>query len=403
MTTNQTPTQITAGEKRPAKGRATVIGLLILAAAIGAAVWMVRTKPKAKPAEFKAEIPLVEAAYPVSTNAQVLLEAMGVVIAKDVVTLQAEVSGVVTGIHPELVAGGLVRRGDVLIQLDDRNYRYALQQKQAALDTAKSNLRMEMGQQDIALVEWKLIAGEGESPELDRELALREPQRLAKEADVTAAQAARDRAELDMERTAITVPFNAVVTAAGASVGDQANAGSILAQLVETDVFRIKVAVRLDSLRWILFPDATAGQPGSEVIIYTGEGGVRHGRVFKRLAELDPTSHMAQLLVTVEDPLNLAGSPETPPLLLNQYVRVELIGRLAEDVCRIPRSALHDGATLWMLDENSRLQMRPAQIRWSARDEVYLGNTFDSGWRIVLSNLGAPVEGMELAVEGESP
>lgn len=401
--TNQTETEKPAGAKWLTKGRATLLGLLILAAAFVAAVWMIRTKPKAKPAEFKTEIPLVEAVYPAYTNANVLLEAMGTVIPKEEVTLQSEVSGVVTGTHPELVAGGLVRRGDVLIQLDDRNYRYALQQKQAAFETAKSNLRMEVGRQDIALSEWKLITGDGESPELDRELALREPQRLAMEADVLAAQAALDRAELDLTRTALTAPFNAVVTSAEASIGDQANTGSILAKLVETDVFRVKVAIRMEPLRWILFPDAATGQLGSAVVIHTGDGGVRRGRVFKRLAELDPSSHMAQILVSVEDPLNLAGESETPALLLNQYVRVELIGKQAEGVCHIPRSALHEGATLWMLDENSRLRMQPAQVRWSAHEDIYLGNTFDSGWRIILSNLGAPVEGMALAVEGESP
>lgn len=390
-------------DKRPVTGWPIAVGIVVLLMGAAGAVWMIKTQPKAEAVEAEAEIPLVEVGVLTSTGATVIVEAMGTVVAKEEVDVQAEVSGVVTGKHPELVEGGLIRQGETLLQLDARNYRYALQQKQAALDTANSDLRIEMGQQDIALKEWELIAGSDESGELDRELALRTPQRLAKEADVAAAQAVLARAQLDVTRTAITAPFNAVVTEAEASVGDQASAGTVLARLAGTDVFWINIAVRLDQLKWIRFPNEAAGESGSDVIVYADDGRVRHGRVFKRLAELDAASHMARILVAVEDPLNLAGTPDTPALLLNQYVRVDVMGVYVEPVCRIPRAALHDGSILWLLDEHSHLRLVPAQVVWSTREDVFINNALKNGQRMVLSNLGAPVEGMTLTVEGVQP
>lgn len=387
--------------KRPVGGWALVVGLLVLIASVAVSMWMVKTKPKAEPREPVAEIPLVDAVVPAYTSVTVSVEAMGVVIPREVVTLQAEVSGVVTGRHPELVPGGQVRAGESLIQLDDRNYRHILRQKQAALETAESTLRIEMGQQDIARKEWELIAGTEEADQLDGSLALREPQREAREADVEAAQAALDRAALDVERTQVLAPFNAVVLDAEASVGDLANTGSVLARLADADVFRVRLAVRQDQLPWIGVPES--GEEGSTVLISAGNGTERRGRIFKRLAELDAASHMAQVLVEVEDPLNLSGTPETPVLLLNQYVNARVIGRMANGVCRVPRSSLHEGSTLWLMDTDNRLRMIPARIVWSDREAVYVNNTFEDGWRLVLSNLGAPVEGMKLSTEGEQP
>ncbi|MDD2235722.1 MAG: efflux RND transporter periplasmic adaptor subunit [Kiritimatiellae bacterium] len=399
--TTKTDFNTSSERKRPVTGRPLLVGLFVLIAAFAGAVWMVKTKPKAKPMEAPPVIPLVEVCSLMPTSATVMVEAMGVVMAKEEVAVQAEVSGVITGKHPELAEGGFVRQEEVLIQLDDRNYRYALQQKKAALDTAKSNLRMEMGQQDIAQKEWALIAGAEAPVELDMELALREPQRLAKEADILSAQAAMDRAQLDLERTRITAPFNAVVTEAEASIGDQANTGTVLARLVDTDVFWIKIKVRVDQLKWIRFP--RDDQAGSVVTIYMENGALRHGQVVKLLAELDPTSRMAQLLVAVEDPLNRAETPDTPALLLNQYVRVEVEGVRINAVYCIPRTALHDGSVLWLLDADNHLRIVPAEIVWSTKEEIFIRNAFEQGQRMVLSNLGAPVEGMTLAAEGAQP
>jgi len=103
----------------------------------------------------------------------------------------------------------------------------------------------------------------------------------------------------------------------------------------------------------------------------------------------------------VDDPL--ARATNGPALLLNDLVHVDLAGRRVDGVVRVPRTALRDGANLWLRGADGRLHIRPADILWSRSADVFVADTFEPDQRLVTSDLGAPVEGMELAVEAPGP
>ena len=110
---------------------------------------------------------------------------------------------------------------------------------------------------------------------------------------------------------------------------------------------------------------------------------------------------MARILAAVKDPLGLEDPDQsTRPLLIGEYVRVEIEGSPLSQVFRIPRVALRDNDTIWVVGDDSTLDIRPVKIIWRDTQTVFLDQGLDPGDRVIVSDLAAPVEGMKIQMEG---
>jgi hypothetical protein len=68
-------------------------------------------------------------------------------------------------------------------------------------------------------------------------------------------------------------------------------------------------------------------------------------------------------------------------------------------VFSVPRSALRDGETIWLLSDENRLEIRTVSPVWRDAEQVFLNEGLREGDRLVISEIPAPVNGMELRVE----
>ena len=375
--------------------------VLILALALAAGAYVVKSAPKAKRQKPVAEAPLVTTAVLTSSTEQVLISAMGTVIPASELSLKTEVSGRVVEVHKAFEVGSRLASGDTLLRLEPTDYQAALAQAQSHVAEATYNLAIEEGNQEIARQEWALYDGKDTSTEQDRELALRQPHLLKTQAEYRAALAAQTQAELDLQRTVLSAPFNALVTSKSAEPGSYLSAQDSVATLVNTDRYWVQVSLPVDRLDWVLFPEQGEGH-GSRVKISAGKKR-RVGTVHKLLGDLGENGRMARLLVEVTDPLDLARPLEQrQPLLLGEYVRVEIDGKMLDDVVSIPRSALHDGNRIWLVDEQLQLQIAAVDVLWRDSDRVLLRNNLPKIAELVTSNLSTPINGMPLRLEQPS-
>lgn len=378
------------------------LGVIILGAGIGIAAWFVMSRPEAKSRQRRKVIPIVEVAKIAPVDVPVRVQAMGTVLAADEALIQAQVTGQIMWVHPQMAEGGFVDYDTVLVKIDERDYRLELDRRRASRRSASAELSIERGAQDIAAMEWELVNERDWGAGLDRELALRKPHLRAAKASVASARAGVKKAELDLDRTKVRAPFNAVIAEAKADVGDLASPGIVLARLIATDTFRVKASVRTDQLKWLDFPGADE-KKGSSVAIYPSSGKKRDGRLFKLMPELETTGRMARVLIEVSDPLLLESEKgERRALLLGEFVRVEILGTTVKNVIAIQRTALREGSNIWLLDREKRLRITPVNILWGNFDTVYVKNEFEPGASLITSSLGTPVEGMALSIEGDS-
>ncbi len=326
--------------------------------------------------------------------------AMGTVRPAVEITLTPEVAGLVVYKDPDVIPGGLIEKGEVLYRIDSRDYETIVQQRQSELARAKLELKLEQGSQTIAQQEYAML-GE-EIDEQDRELVLRKPQLEHARQAVAAAEAALARAKLDVKRCTIRAPFNAVVKVKGADIGARVSATAPLAVLTGTDEYWVEALAPMDQLRWIQFPDRTQTE-GSRVRIDNPavwrHGEYRQGRVLRLMGQLEEAGRMAQLIISVSDPLGLDGEPDTPPLLIGGYMRVEIEGHSIPDVVVLPRAYLRDGGNVWVMNDEDNLEIRAVEIVFRGRDAVYVAGGLVGGERVVTTDLSAAVDGMPLRLE----
>ena len=162
--------------------------------------------------------------------------------------------------------------------------------------------------------------------------------------------------------------------------------------------------VPVDELRWIRIPGFNS-ESGSPVrVCYAAAWGpdvCRAGVVKRLMTDVESEGRMARLLVSVEDPLDLkTPQGERRPLILGGYVRVEIDGSTLPEVFRVRREHLRSGDTVWVMGPDDKLRIRDVTIAWSGSDDVCVRTGLSAGDRLVVSDLGAAVEGMMLRTAG---
>ncbi|MFW6066895.1 MAG: efflux RND transporter periplasmic adaptor subunit [Myxococcota bacterium] len=391
--------------------------LVVVAAGAGVLSWLKATKPQADRQEEETPGLLVETVTATRTDHEVSVQAQGTVMPARRVVVQPEVGGRVVWQHPELVPGGHLDKGDRLIRIDPRDYRLALEARRADVSRAQLELRLERGQQEVAKREWEKFGSPSEAEDTDPDggtLALREPHVQTARVAVESAESALEQAKLNLERTTLRAPFNALVMQENVDDGQLVSSQTQVATLVGTDRFWVQVAVPVEALAHIPVPGRNGAEEGSAVRVRQDAGGQRverEGRVLKILPDLDAGGSMARVLVGIDDPLGLAdesGEEGKLPLLLNSYVQVEIDAPAVRDAIEVPRVALRDGDQVYVAGEDAALRIRNVQILWRRPSSVLVGRGLEEGDRIIVSRVPAPVEGMRVrmadrATEPEDP
>ncbi|MBN1817216.1 MAG: efflux RND transporter periplasmic adaptor subunit [Sedimentisphaerales bacterium] len=403
-----------AGEEQnmPPKSRSLVVRFvlgclkfLVSAAIVVGAIllyqYQIRTSPQAQRAKLPSQTKLVQVIPVQQADCATTIDAMGTVVPSQQVTLRPQVTGQIVALSPEVIPGGVVRKGQLLASIDSRDYEVLVRQRQGEVDKAIERLKIEQGNQAVARQEFALLGDIVD--EEDRELILREPQLVSARSALDSARSALEKAQLDLARCQIVVPFNGIVQNKHVDVGAVVGMNTDLVTLVGTDAVWIEVMIRVDQLQWLDIPQRN-GNIGSSVTIHNdkvwGVDRVRKGTVVRLGSELETQARWARLLVVVDDPFCLKTENQyLPQLLVGTYVRVEIEGRRLTNVFPVAWSHLRDNNTVWIMDDKQQLEIRTIEIIFSDEpDRVFVHKGLKEGELLVVTDLAAPVAGMPLRV-----
>ena len=365
----------------------------VLLGAIVIALVLVATKAEPPRAEKPLEGTLVEVIQISAKQHEVDLYAKGTVVPAKEVVLQAELGGRVTWQSPELVAGGRFKTGQPIVRIDPRDYQLAVEGYRSQVNRAKLDLAIEKRRGEVAKREWNSF-GEMDVSDEQRALAQREPQLEASRLALKAAQSLLKKAQLDLTRTTLRAPFNAMVVSENVDTGQLIGPQGSVARLVGTDEYHVQVSVPVASLRTVEVHSEEG--PGSEtkVIQHVGlETIERPGEVIRQLPDLDPGGAMARLLVRIENPLGQRGDL---PLLLGSFVDVAIGAQPIEDAIRVPRVALRNGRNVYVMNDDDLLEIREVRIAWTEPDSVLVTGGLEPDERVVTSRIATPVPNMLL-------
>ena len=335
--------------------------------------------------------------------------ATGTVQPVEDVILSPLVPGQIVRRDPAFIPGGFVQKGEVLLQIDPSDYRNTLELRKSELLQSETALATEMGRQQIAEKDLELINNDslfGDNPLSDNEtqLVLRQPQLNAVKANIEAARASMNQAQLNLDRTTIRAPFDAHILSQNVTVGSQVSQGDDLGRIVGTDSYRVLATVPVSRLQWLKFPESEK-EKGSMVRIENPSawpsGAHREGYLDRQIGALDNQTRLARVLVRVDDPLATSDELQgAPKLMIGTFVEVNIQADSIPNVVRLDRDLVRSNQTAWVMKDNL-LEIRELDIILTDNQHAYIKSGLEDGDKIVSTNLSTVTNGVELRTRSE--
>lgn len=327
---------------------------------------------------------------------QVKIHATGTVTSEQEITLVPEVSGKVIWLAPQLVSGGFFAQGEPLLRIEASDYKLAVEKARADIARAEVALRTEMERGRVTLQEWQRM----DLPDKGEPGALitREIQMQQEQANLAAAKANYKQAELNLQRTEISAPFNGRIRQEMVDLGQYLRAGTSIGTFSGTARAEIHVPLPIDELSWLSIPRANTSVAGSLAIIsLPGNPQTQwQGKIVRSLGEIDATSRMATVIIGIDDPYQLEKITGGPVLYNGQFVEIQLFGKDLGQIISIPRDALRPGQQVWIADTENRLRQRSIKVLRREQQALVLESGVESGDKLILTSLSGAADGLLL-------
>jgi membrane fusion protein (multidrug efflux system) len=307
--------------------------------------------------------PIVEVVEVVQKDVPIYEEWIGTADGFVNATIRAQVQGYL--VKQNYKEGDLVKKGQTLFEIDPRTFKAAVEQakgqlavQQASWDTAKANLKR-----------IKPLAEQNAVSQKDLDDAIGKEQ--ASHASVLAAQAAVEKAELELGFTKITSPVDGIAGVAKAQLGNLVGPGVTEELTTVSTVDPIKVYIQLSEQEYLRGMEAKK-QPRKmhlEMILADGSVYPQKGEFSFADREVDIRTGTIKIATIFSNPGNLlrpgqfgkiraATSIRKDALLIPQRAVTEMQGKYLvavvgpdNKVSIRPVKAGHWYETFWIIDE----------------------------------------------------
>lgn len=386
---------------------------------------------------------LVEAMLVSKERVNVSIAAQGRVQPKIQTTLISEVSGRVIETSQAFVAGSLFKKGDVLLKLDDGNYRAALKQAKAAMANAETLYLQEQAKATVQQREWKR-GGKKKMDEAGLALYLRKPQLAEAKAQLEFAKEEVSRAQRELDKTWVRAPYDGMLKDKFIDVGQFVSSGTQLAETFSTDYAEVRLALAPQNAFYLVMPtladvEAAQAQVGAPAKpIDTGASGMEYesaladgepvikaaskialpqvmlsskvgngsiewqAELVRTEGMLDDNSHALYVVAQVKDPYRLLPQHRgLPPLMAGTFVEAAIEGREYNDVVVLPRHILKSDNVVWIIDDNDTLRRREVTVLDVGGDQAYVIAGLEAGERVCITHVGNVIPGTQVRVSDE--
>ncbi len=383
----------------------------------------------------------VETTVARSQDVQVKITGHGEVRPLNVVTVSPEVTGRIVSVHPKLEVGETIGQGEILFEVDSRDYRAARDEAKAAVMQAENSVARLKKQAEIDQQRLKTL-------ERSRDLAHDEYQRLKelyenqsigtrsgsdqaeqaynlkvdltdqlaqaialyplqiKEADgsLAATRARLSTAETRLERCQAKAPFTGRVKEVTVEAGQFVEPAHKAVTLSDDSILEIHVSIdSVDAAQWLMFtPEKNenntawfnAVKPVTCLIQWTENNTVQRKGTLDRVVAFDAKTRTLTLAIRLS-----GNTPKTQglPLVAGMFCSVTIPGRTLTDVFRLPRWAVSFENTVFVAQDN-RLKTVKVQVSRSEGEETLVSAGLTPGDQVVITRLVNPLENSLLKI-----
>jgi len=360
-----------------------LIPLIIVLSGLAVLAFLTMLRPKPQKEEKIELVPIVSVQSFDMTNVKMDVSGTGLVRSSLSVNLVAQVPGTVTAVSQNMKDGGAFKKGEVLFQIDKREYELRVQSAQAEVKRQELNLAKEESESEIAKQEWANF-NKNNPDARPNDLALRIPQLETAKAALESAIASLELAKLNLERTTITAPFSGRVVTRNSGAGQFAGAGAVLASIYSTEVMEVTVSVEDKMLKWI---EVTEKNHPKALITADLQGKKQNwtGVVKRVSAELDSRNRLSKLIIEVY---------KNEGLVPNMFAEVTIEGKEFENVFSVPLKYVYDSRLL--IEKNGVLEIRPVVIEGISKENAVVKEGISPADRVVTTPIRNAVNGMKV-------
>jgi len=288
--------------------------------------------------------------------------------------------------------GSLVKEGDVLFQLDARQYEAALDEAKGALGQAQANLVR--SQQNVA--RYRPLAAKGAVSQKELEDTVQEM--LADKAAVETAAAGVENAKLNLDWTTVRSPVDGIAGIAQAQIGDLIAPTTLMTTVSQVDP--IKVYFPISEQEYLRFAErnpgaAAAGSSATQVpleLILADEQVYKHpGRVsaVNRQVELQTGSLQIQALFPNPDNMLRPGG----------YAKVRAVTDLRKGATVVPQRAVQEvqgSYQVVVVGANGTATFRPVKMGPKTGSDWVIEAGLEPGERIVAEGMQKLRDGVKV-------
>ncbi len=362
--------------KKPIIGVLQVLGVIVLMVLAFVYSRAPDQTDSAPPQNFSSDsskpIPLVSVVKPSVSSEQLTVASTGSVSVRSYVTLTSQVSGRVVATSDSLRNGGKFSAGETLVTLEQRDFTLALAQVQADVTSAQASLQLSQAEASVDITSYqRLNPGKDVPP-----LIAKEPQITRAKAQLQAAVARRDIAQVNLERSVYSLPFSGRVVESSADEGQILNAGQSFGRVYALDAIEIVISLAPQEL-------AKITPAKNRTAMITVDGVTFEGRIDRIAAERNSRTQFSQVFLTVTD--NQSLTPGT-------FASVSLSGPVIDSTFRLPESALQVGQAFWIV-KNGVIESISATILGRSNGQ-YLVEAFEYADGIVTGTVPGARDGM---------
>jgi len=378
--------------------------VVILAALVGFAVLVMINPPQSeRNGTPKARELAVEVVELRKQHYQVMLQSYGTVKPRTQSELVPQVSGKIVGISSNFRNGGFFEKDEVLVEIDDRDYRASVSSAQASLIETRQILVQEQAQVAQAKEDWVRLGNEGNPPTL----VSREPQLKAAQAKVLSAEALLDTAQANLERTRMAAPYAGRMLEKKVGIGQVVSANTAVANIYAVDTIEVRLPLKNGDLAYIDLPEnLRISDNGHQLLpavqLVSELGKIEHwqGLIVRTEGAIDAASQQLYVIAQIDDPYGEAAR-DRQPLKIGQYVNAEINGRLLTDALVIPNNAIYQSSYVYLV-EQGQLRRRVITIAWQNNDEALIQKGLKAGEKLVITPLGQVASGTAVKIIGNS-
>ncbi len=335
---------------------------LILSVTVAVVFILIATRPRLVPVEQPERVWAVNAVTAHYDLVQPQLNLFGEVVAGRRSELRPLVSGLIIEIGANFRDGGIVKQGELLVQIDPFDYETALAEQRSILKEARARLAMLGRDLERAkeLFEDKTVA---EQFLENAELEVIQQEAIVEQREINLSQAQRDLTE-----TRLLAPYDGVLNNVSANLGNQVSGfgNDKVADLIDTS--RLEVRFSLSNSPYGRLLESGESVIGRPVRVWWRVGGRSldyDARIERVGAEIISTTGGVEVFAVIED------HGKQTNLRPGAFVEVSLADKEYKDVLQAPESAIYGEDIVYVINDGRLAERRIQVLGYNGTDVLF--------------------------------